>query len=191
MLTKGNKTKQFIISESKKLFSKQGYATVTMKDVCEICDLSRGGLYRHFGSTKEIFIETLKEDKEDKGELLLKCMNEGISALQILIWFFEDRKETLILGDYNGFSFAVQEFTKQEIEQREYLKERLDQAKQGLILLFEYGQKQGEFKIFDNESMALTLLLFLDSLETNAYILGFTEEQVDKQLDFLLEAVKK
>ena len=191
MITKGDKTKQFIISESKKLFSKQGYATVTMKDVCEICDLSRGGLYRHFGSTKEIFLEILNEDKEDKHELLLKCMNEGISALQIMKWFFEDRKKTLILGDYNGFSFAVQEFTKQEIEQREYLKERLDQAKQGLILLFEYGQKQGEFKTFDNESMALTLLLFLDSLEINTFILGFTEQEVDSQLDFLLGVVKK
>ena len=92
---------------------------------------------------------------------------------------------------YKGFSFAVQEFTKQEIDQRESLKERLNQAKQGLILMFEYGQKQGEFKEFDNESMALTLLLFLDSLEVNAYILGFTEEQIDKQLDFLLGAVKK
>ena len=191
MFTKGDKTKQFIISESKKLFSKQGYATVTMKDICEICGLSRGGLYRYFGSTKEIFLKILNEDKEDKGELLLKCMDDNVSALQILRWFFEDRKTTLMLGDYKGFSFAVQEFTKQEIDQRESLKERLNQAKQGLILMFEYGQKQGEFKEFDNESMALTLLLFLDSLEVNAYILGFTEEQIDKQLDFLLGAVKK
>lgn len=45
--------------------------------------------------------------------------------------------------------------------------------------------------MFDNETMALSILLFLDSLEMNAYILGFTEEQVDKQLDFLLAAVKK
>ena len=49
--------------------------------------------------------------------------------------------------------------------------------------MFEYGQKQGEFKEFDNESMALTLLLFLDSLEVNAYILGFTEEQIEEMRD--------
>lgn len=191
MITKGDKTKQFIILKSKELFSKQGYATVTMKDVCETCDLSRGGLYRHFGSTKEIFLEMLNEDKEDKGELLLKCMRDGLSAIQILNWFFEDRKNTLIFGDFRGFSFAVQEFSKQEIDQRKYLKERLDQAKQGLVLLLEYGQKQGEFKMFDNETMAMSILLFLDSLEINAYILGFTKKQVDKQLEFLLTAVKK
>ncbi|MDO5564880.1 MAG: TetR/AcrR family transcriptional regulator [Eubacteriales bacterium] len=190
MLTKGNNTKQFIIEKSKKLFSKQGYTTVTMKDVCMACGLSRGGLYRYFGSTKEIFLEILNEDKEDKDQLLIKSIKENVPALQIFKGFLKDRKETLILGDCRGFSFAVQEFTKQEISQREHLKKRINQAKEGLILLLEYGQKQGEFKIFDNECMALTILLFLDSLEVNAYILDFTEKEVDMQLDFLLQLIQ-
>jgi len=191
MLKKGDKTKQFIISESKKLFSGRGYTTVTMKDICEICDLSRGGLYRYFGSTKEIFLEILNEDKEDKGEILLEYTGKGESAMQILEWFFQDRKDTLMLGNYKGFSFAVHEFAKQEAEQKEYLKERLNQAKSGLITLLEYGQKKGEFRQFDTESMALSLLLFLDSLETNAYILDFTEQGVENQLNFLLSMVKR
>ena len=191
MLKKGDKTKQFIISKSKKLFSRRGYTTVTMKDICEICDLSRGGLYRYFGSTKEIFLEILNEDKEDKGEILLEYIGKGESAMQILEWFFQDRKDTLMLGNYKGFSFAVHEFAKQEAEQKEYLKERLNQAKSGLITLLEYGQKKGEFRQFDTESMALSLLLFLDSLETNAYILDFTEQGVENQLNFLLSMVKQ
>lgn len=191
MLKKGDKTKQFIISKSKKLFSRRGYTTVTMKDICEICDLSRGGLYRYFGSTKEIFLEILNEDKEDKGEILLEYIGKGESAMQILEWFFQDRKDTLMLGNYKGFSFAVHEFAKQEAEQKEYLKERLNQAKSGLITLLEYGQKKGEFRQFDTESMALSLLLFLDSLETNAYILDFTEQGVENQLNFLLSMVKR
>ena len=191
MLKKGDKTKQFIISKSKKLFSGRGYTTVTMKDICEICDLSRGGLYRYFGSTKEIFLEILNEDKEDKGEILLEYIGKGESAMQILEWFFQDRKDTLMLGNYKGFSFAVHEFAKQEAEQKEYLKERLNQAKSGLITLLEYGQKKGQFRQFDTESMALSLLLFLDSLETNAYILDFTEQGVENQLNFLLSMVKR
>lgn len=191
MLKKGDKTKQFIISKSKKLFSRRGYTTVTMKDICEICDLSRGGLYRYFGSTKEIFLEILNEDKEDKGKILLEYIGKGESAMQILEWFFQDRKDTLMLGNYKGFSFAVHEFAEQEAEQKEYLKERLNQAKSGLITLLEYGQKKGEFRQFDTESMALSLLLFLDSLETNAYILDFTEQGVENQLNFLLSMVKQ
>jgi len=111
--------------------------------------------------------------------------------MQILEWFFQDRKDTLMLGNYKGFSFAVHEFAKQEAEQKEYLKERLNQAKSGLITLLEYGQKKGEFRQFDTESMALSLLLFLDSLETNAYILDLTEQGVENQLNFLLSMVKR
>jgi len=189
MLKKGDKTKQLIISESKKLFSKRGYATVTMKHICETCDLSRGGLYRYFGSTKEIFLEILNGDKEDKGELLLEYISKGQSALQILEWFLQDRTDTLILGNYKGFSFAIHEFAKKETEQKAYLEERLEQAKQGLIALLEYGQKQGEFREFDTKTMSLSLLLFLDSLETNAYILDFTEQEIEEQLRFLLGTV--
>lgn len=190
MLTKGNNTKQFIIAESKKLFSKKGYATVTMKDICDICGLSRGGLYRYFGSTKEIFLEILNEDKEDKNKLLAKTIKENVPAMLIFKGFLKDRKETLMLGECRGFSFAVQEFAKQEVSQREYFKKRIDQAKNGLVLLFEYGQKQKEFKKFDNETMALTMLLSLDSLEVNAYVLDFTEKEIDVQLEFLLSLVQ-
>lgn len=190
-MKKGDKTKNKILEKSKSLFAAQGYSVVTMKDICELCNLSRGGLYRYFSSTKEIFLELLNKDKDDKGGLLLEYMREGKSALQILEWFFKDRKESLILGNYKGFSFAVHEFAKQETEQKEYLKERLHQAKQGLISLFEYGQKQGKFREFDTQSMSLSLLLFLDSLETNAYILDFTEKEIETQLNSIMDMIKQ
>jgi len=190
-MKKGDETKIKILEKSKSLFAAQGYSVVTMKDICELCNLSRGGLYRYFSSTKEIFLELLNKDKNDKGGLLLEYMREGKSALQILEWFFKDRKESLILGNYKGFSFAVHEFAKQETEQKEYLKERLHQAKQGLISLLEYGQKQGEFREFDTQSMSLSLLLFLDSLETNAYILDFTEKEIENQLNSILDMIKQ
>ncbi|MDV9966360.1 helix-turn-helix domain-containing protein [Clostridioides difficile] len=44
MPTKGEQTKQFIIDTSIMLFSEKGYSNVTMKDICEACNLSRGGL---------------------------------------------------------------------------------------------------------------------------------------------------
>ena len=63
MPTKGEQTKQFIIDTSIMLFSEKGYSNVTMKDICEACNLSRGGLYRHFNSPKEIFISILNTHK--------------------------------------------------------------------------------------------------------------------------------
>src|SRR5699024_9992970 len=52
---KGNRRREEILRQSGKLFAEKGYTAVTMQQVCGSCRLSRGGLYRYFGSTKEIF----------------------------------------------------------------------------------------------------------------------------------------
>ena len=48
MPSKGEQTRQLILSTAKQLFSQKGYAVVTMKDICDEIGLSRGGLYRHY-----------------------------------------------------------------------------------------------------------------------------------------------
>ena len=189
MLKKGDKTKQSIISESKKLFSKRGYATVTMKDICEICDLSRGGLYRYFGSTKEIFIEILNEDKEDAEKILRESIANNVSAIELLQAFLHERKITTILGDSQGLVFAIQEFAHIESDHHDYMRERCQSAVSALSLLLQYGQEQGDFKCFDVHSTALHILLLLDSLESNAKVLGFSEEVVDSQFNILYSLV--
>ena len=47
MSKKGSETKRLIKEQAYKLFAIRGFKDVTMKDICEITGLSRGGLYRH------------------------------------------------------------------------------------------------------------------------------------------------
>ena len=54
MGTKGENTKKTICREAAKLFSKKGFKDVSMQDICNATGLSKGGLYRHFGSKEEI-----------------------------------------------------------------------------------------------------------------------------------------
>ncbi len=35
--------------------SEKGFKRVTMKDVCEVTNMSRGGLYSHFSGTDKLF----------------------------------------------------------------------------------------------------------------------------------------
>ena len=53
---KGEETKQFIREKACFLFSQKGFKNVTMKDICMETGLSRGGLYRHYDSTQQIFM---------------------------------------------------------------------------------------------------------------------------------------
>ena len=57
--------RQYILETARKVFAEKGFKRVTMKDIVEACDISRGGLYLYFGSTKEIFLEVLSLKTEN------------------------------------------------------------------------------------------------------------------------------
>ena len=57
---KSQQKKSYIVETARGVFATKGYKEVTMKDIVEACDISRGGLYLYFSSTKELFEEVLK-----------------------------------------------------------------------------------------------------------------------------------
>ncbi len=65
MVQKGDRTKREILQAAQELFSQRGYAVVTMSDLCAATGLSRGGLYRHYSSTEEVFAALLNLVMDD------------------------------------------------------------------------------------------------------------------------------
>ena len=50
MSEKSVQKRNYIIEKAREVFSQKGYLTVTMKDIVEACEISRGGLYLYFDS---------------------------------------------------------------------------------------------------------------------------------------------
>ena len=65
---KSEQKREHILKQAKEVFAKKGFRDVTMKDIVEACEISRGGLYLYFGSTEEIFKEILVSELERDGE---------------------------------------------------------------------------------------------------------------------------
>ena len=57
---KSKQKKKFILETARKVFMEKGFKRVTMKDIVEACDISRGGLYLYFDNTAQIFTEVMK-----------------------------------------------------------------------------------------------------------------------------------
>ena len=57
--------KRYIVEKARDVFMEKGFKKVTMKDIVEACDISRGGLYLYFESTSQIFMEVLRMESED------------------------------------------------------------------------------------------------------------------------------
>ena len=60
MLSKADKTRQFIIEKSAPIFNTKGYAATTMADIIEATGLAKGGIYGNFASKDEIAAEAFE-----------------------------------------------------------------------------------------------------------------------------------
>ena len=188
MSTKGEATKSNIIESSKRLFSQKGYLAVTMQDICDCCSLSRGGLYRYFSSTKEIFIAMLEQDIEDNSKAVKKAIREKVSA-KVIFEHYLGHERNEVFSDTRGLYFAIHEFAFVESEYRAYFDKRVEKSVDILSTLFRYGQETGEFKVFNVTDIATHIIYFFDGLKTSSSVLTITEEIIDKQINIVKEIV--
>lgn len=188
MAEKGDKTRRYIVETSAGLFSQKGFTSVTMKDICEACGLSRGGLYRHYGSTKEIFVDVLELDSNDAEESINQAIALGLSAKKLMEGFFQLQKND-IANNRNRIEVAVYEFSVAYPDQKEYLNERYHAAVKIFAKLIDYGQKRGEFLGGDSMILAEHIVIFLEGLKLSAQIIDISEEFLEKQVELLSSLV--
>src|SRR5699024_10464194 len=105
----GEDTKKFIREKSAALFAQKGFKNVTMKDICSVTGLSRGGLYRHYDSTRQIFSEIVDMLMNVQDNELYEMMSAGLPASQILDEILE-RYRREMLDSSASLSVAIYEF---------------------------------------------------------------------------------
>ena len=154
---KGEETKIAIRKAALVLFIHKGFKDVTMKDICEATGLSRGGLYMHYGSTKQIFADIINEIMSSL-ENAVKIEN-GVSATIILdellgryLSEMLDRSGSLGLAFYEYYSSMPLSDDNAMLKQY-YI------SKAMICNLIEYGINKGEFKQV-NIKAVVDLLIF-------------------------------
>ena len=143
MATKRERTRESIIKESYTLFAGKGFKQVTMKDVCEITGMSRGGLYSHFSGTDKLFEAVLEKITEKSATDFQTEIKEGTSAVKILERALDNMEEEMKHPE-DSLSMALYEYA--ETVNTDVM-ERLERnAKEKWKLLIHYGVKRGEFQ---------------------------------------------
>lgn len=154
MGTKGEKTKHFICEAAFRLFAEKGFKDVTMKDICEKTGLSRGGLYRHYDSTSQIFLElihTLMADQQNEFEEKIKAK---VPAREILLHVL-DRYETEMLDREHSLSIAIYEFFSgpSVSKSSNSIQQQYEASKEMWTALIRYGIQTGEFSPVSPEAV--------------------------------------
>ena len=143
MAGKREKTRNAILDESYALFAKKGFKQVTMKDVCEVTGMSRGGLYSHFSGTDKLFAALLERIMENSIMDFQTEIGKRSSATEIL-----DRTLSLMEEEMrhpeDSLSVAIYEYAE-TVDPG--VMERLNRnAEKKWKKLVAYGINRGEFQ---------------------------------------------
>lgn len=147
MGNKGEETKKLIREKACSLFARKGFKNVTMKDICIATGLSRGGLYRHYNSTQQIFSEIIDDLMNAQDNEFSEKMKKEYPAVQILDEILE-RYRTEMLDRTGSLGLAIYEFYS-EIHSDNNDNILLKQYEHSVTVwkdFLSYGIQRGEFK---------------------------------------------
>ena len=182
--------KRYILETARKVFVEKGFKRVTMKDIVEACEISRGGLYLYFDNTSQIFLEVLKLESEETDDVFSDSITEDATAADILILFLKEQKKEL-LRKKDILTQAIYEFyfENQLSKKDNVLRKQFDSAVKIIEKLIETGVDNGEFYCEDCEGTARNIMFVLEGLKICAQTIGITAETVDREIIYILRTL--
>lgn len=187
---KSEQKRKFILETARKVFVEKGFKKVTMKDIVEACEISRGGLYLYFDNTSQIFLEVMRLESQEADDVFSDSITEDATAADILLLFLKEQKKELLRKN-NTLTQAIYEFyfQNQLSKKDNILKRQFDSAVKIIEKLIETGVENGEFYCEDCRGTARNIMFVLEGLKISAQTIGVTSETVDREILFILKSL--
>lgn len=187
---KSAQKKKYILDTARKVFVEKGFQSVTMKDIVEACEISRGGLYLYFESTDQILLEVLRMEANETDDVFTERIAQGDTAADILTLFLKEQKKEL-LRKKDNLTVAVYEyfFCHKETDKENMLRKQFDAGVMVIEKLIEAGIASGEFYCEDPKGAAANIMYVLEGMKINAQTFGITEKMVDEQLLYIMQGL--
>ncbi|MCR8642469.1 TetR/AcrR family transcriptional regulator [Paenibacillus sp. N1-5-1-14] len=183
-----------ILQAAEQVFIRKGFGRVTMKDIVEQCQISRGGVYLYFSSTDEIFQAILDwKNGQPQQELLLiyESANNGEEALtQFIILISTYMKETansLYRAHVEFFSALAQDDNRWQ-----FVQQRHELLVNNYAFFFQEGTRLGYFSPqTDLRILTKFVLTWCEGFSLNTMILPMDDLQADTQIELLHQYLRQ
>ena len=188
---KSEQKREYILKKAREVFAKKGFRDVTMKDIVEACEISRGGLYLYFGSTEEIFKEILTQDLENEGEDLASDLGQDATMAELLMLFLKEQKK-IILRKKQDITIATYEFlfaNKAEKKTTQMIRSQFETGIMVLNKILEEGVRREEFFCENTQAEATNMMYVLEGMKICAKTFGISEGKVDQELLYLVSGL--
>ena len=187
---KSEQKREYILEKAHKVFAQKGYRDVTMKDIVEACEISRGGLYLYFSNTRELFDALLHKILNENTYTFMK-EGEELSISDILLLFFREQKKQ-ILRKREDIMVATYEYFFAHRPRRGAENKLLNRFKSDwsdLINILEEGVLSGEFYCDDPVAAASNIMFTLEGMKICSRTMGLTEKRVDRELVYIISGL--
>ena len=188
---KSAQKRRFILDKARVVFAEKGYKNVTMKDIVDACDISRGGLYLYFSSTEELFRAVLSDQNDEEDEDAVDAALSGESSAGDMLALFLKEQKKDILRKKNNLTIATYEFfSVHKVSSKDNpLKNQFDTAVTIIEKLIENGVENGEFYCENPLGCARNLMYVVEGLKVMSKTCAITEEAIDRELMYVLEGL--
>lgn len=190
MGAKSEQKKIYILEVAKQVFIEKGFRTVTMKDIVDACEISRGGLYLYYNNTAEIFRDVLKLEAKQTDAGLEGQLSEDATATEILMVFFKaqkaeiiSRKGSLIMAIYEYY-YEYKDNGFENVLQKQF--EVGTEIIRNLIVL---GIENGEFVCAYPELEARNMMYAIEGLKIMGQTTMLETEELDREMAYLLTRI--
>jgi len=188
---KSDDKKKHILETAKKVFCEKGFAAVTMKDLVEAAQISRGGLYLYYESTSEIFLEVMKAESEETDSDFDAIITDESTVPEILRFFLTEQKKELLHRD-SSLAVATYEFffANKPPHNENHLQLSFDGGVKVLADLIESGINAQQIYEVDSEAAAMNIMLLLEGLKICALTQELDPEMIDRQFEYIMESLE-
>lgn len=154
-------TRQQLLKSALVIFSEKGYTTTRLTDIAEAAGVTRGAIYWHFGSKKELLLQMLKEQVDPYFEIISHVIKESLTPsrklekiFNIILEKLNRDKEFLAKQHYEFIELKI----RGEIpEMKDFIKRRSENFSRLIHELIKSGISTGEFRNVDPNTIITVL----------------------------------
>lgn len=189
MAAKAEQKRRMILYKAEQVFIRKGFYGVTMKDIIEECQISRGGIYVYFSSVDEIFKEVIARHNKEKAAQI-KTEMDAQSFEAMLDGYFEMQKKRLLHMEESLLLAMFEYFIAHKDEpDKDFFSGTFTVLESTLLEILTCGAKEGYLAESRVPVLAANLLFCIKGLETLAMSSGVSEKLLDAQFDFCKQIV--
>jgi len=179
-----------IVDGAHRVFCRKGFLAVTMQDIIDECNISRGGIYIYFSSVDEVFLEVMKQRNKERLSAISKSVQDKKPFEEVLEIYLARQKQRLMNFENSIFrAYCEYIFSKPKAAVEALRDMQLGHLRQSITSVLELGISQRAIFDVDVDSIAYHFIVVIDGLSVLALAEALTEEIVDAQIAIIKKTV--